>query len=76
MIKKLINWIKLLMAGGILGMIEVILKFIKEVLTLIVDILFPIIPNEAFKKIVLTIRTIINQIYDWISRLKEKLVKI
>ncbi len=59
---------------SILGIVEVAIKFLKEVLTLVADILYPIIPNATFKVIVTKIRAIIEVIYDWISKNKEKLL--
>ena len=58
----------------LLGLIETAMKFIKELLTLIVDILYPIIPNKNFKAIVSGMRALITAIYDWISKNKESLL--
>ena len=74
MINKIKNWI-LAFLPTILGIVETALKFLKEVLTLVVDILFPIIPIGKFKTIVSTIREVVNKIYDTVSNLKIKLLK-
>lgn len=77
MIAKILNFIKtrlLVFLPTLLGIIETAIKFLKEVITLIVDILYPIIPNEKFKVIVTKIRKIVDAIYDWISKNKNKLL--
>lgn len=58
----------------ILGFAEVAVKFLKELLTLVADILFPIIPSAAFKNIVNKIRAVVDAIYNWISDNKAKLL--
>ena len=60
----------------LIGIIEVALKFIKEAITLIVNILFPIIPVAGFKVIVTKIRSIIDIASDWLSKNKEKILAI
>jgi hypothetical protein len=73
-LKGVVKWLAAILAGSI-GIVEVALKFVKEVLTLIVDILFPIIPIAKFQAFVTGLRTIINKIYDWFSANKEKILK-
>jgi len=73
MAMKLLNWIPAFVAP-LLGILEAALKFLKEVLTLIVTILFPIIPNEGFKKVITTIRGIVDKAYDLLSQWKDKIL--
>ena len=71
---KLLNWIPAF-AAPLLGILEAVLKFLKELLTLIVTILFPIIPNEGFKKLVTVIRALVDKAYDLLSGWKENILK-
>ena len=70
---KLLSWIPAFVAP-LLGILEAVLKFLKEVLTLIVTILFPIIPHEGFKKVVTKIRTWVDKLYDLLSQWKDKIL--
>jgi hypothetical protein len=70
---KLLLWLPAIVAP-LLGILEAVLKFLKEVLTLVVTVLFPIIPNEGFKKIVTTVRGIVDKVYDLLSQWKEKIL--
>ena len=74
MILKLLKWLPAI-AAPLLGIVEAVVKFAKELLTLIVTILFPIIPNEKFKVTVTTIRALVDKIYDWISGGKDTILK-
>jgi hypothetical protein len=77
MIAKIVTFIKtrlLVFLPTLLGIVETAIKFLKEALTLVVDILYPIIPNAAFKVVVTKIRNIVDVIYDWINKNKEKLL--
>lgn len=71
---KLITWLPTIVAT-IFGLLEAVLKFLKEVLTLAVDILFPIIPNAKFKAFVTWLRGKIDKFYDVISKAKESILK-
>jgi hypothetical protein len=71
---KLLNWIPAIVAP-LLGILEAVLKFLKEVLTLIVTILFPIIPNAGFKALVTKIRAIVDKAYDLLSAWKDTILK-
>ena len=73
MFKKLLLWLVSFLPT-FLGLIEAIVKFVKEVLTLVVDILFPIIPIAKFKTFVTAMRSFVDKLYDWISKNKEKLL--
>jgi hypothetical protein len=75
---KLLNYIKsrlLAFVPSFLGVVEVAIKFIKEVLTLVVDILFPVIPIEKFKIIVTLLRAKVDVVYNWVTKIKEQLLK-
>jgi phage-related protein len=77
MITKILNFIKsrvLVFVPTILGIAETVVKFVKEVITLIVDILYPVIPNDKFKVIVTKIRATVESIYTWISTNKDKIL--
>lgn len=71
---KILQWLPTVIAG-ILGIVQVVIKFVKEALTLAVDILFPIIPNEKVKAVVLKIREIVNVADGWIQKIKDGILK-
>jgi len=71
---KLLTWIPAIVAP-LLGILEAAVKFLKEVLTLVVTILFPIIPNEKFREAVTKLRAIVDKLYDLISLGKDKILK-
>jgi len=70
---KLLSWLPAIVVP-LLGILEAALKFLKELLTLVVTLLFPIIPNEGFKKVVTLIRGIVDKAYDLLSQWKEKIL--
>lgn len=72
---KLIQWIAL-NGLSVLGMVQVIIKFVKEVLTLVVNILFPIIPDGKFEQVVLKVRSIVESVDAWIEKGKAVLLKV
>jgi phage-related protein len=77
MITKILNFLKsriLVFVPTILGIAESVVKFIKELITLVVDVLYPIIPNATFKVIVTKIRAVVESIYTWIGANKEKIL--
>jgi hypothetical protein len=71
---KLIAWFAL-NGASVIGLIQSVLKFLKEVLTLIVNILFPIIPDGKFEIIVLKVRDIVNKADAFVENIKAKLIK-
>jgi len=71
---KFLKWFAAILVT-LIGFGEVILKFLKELVTLIIDILFPIIPIEKFKVIVNNVRAWIDVAYDWLSKNKEQMLK-
>ncbi len=72
-VTKIITWIKVFLAGNI-GIIQAVIKFVKELLTLIIDILFPVIPAAKFQSIVMAVRNVVNQIDDWVEKIKAWLL--
>lgn len=70
---KWLSWLPAIVAP-LLGILEAAVKFLKEVLTLVVTILFPIIPSESFKKVVTMIRGIVDKVYDLLSQWKDKIL--
>ena len=72
-ITKLWQWVCAFLAGN-LGIIQAVIKFVKEVITLIIDILFPIMPIAVFQNVVLTVRNFINTIDEWIEKLKQYII--
>jgi len=74
-IKKLLLWVpKNLVA--ILGILQVGIKLVKEILTLIVDLLYPVISSEKFEDIVDTIREKVNMVDEWVEKIKDFLLNI
>jgi len=74
MIKKLLTWLVIWVPTAI-GIVEVVLKFVKELLTLVMDILYPIIPSAKFKALVTWLRAKVDVVYDKFSKVKEQLLK-
>lgn len=66
---KIWNWIKLNFVS-VLGLIQGVVKVIKELLTAIVNILFPLIPNAKFHQIVMAVRNVVNAVDEWIEKIK------
>ena len=74
MLAKLLGWLPANLAG-VLGIIQAVIKLIKEILTLVVDILYPIIPSKQFKKVIDTVRGIVNKIDERIEGIKGFFLK-
>ena len=72
-IKKILTWIGAFLPT-IFGLAEAVLKFVKEFLTLVADILYPIIPSDKFKNIVTKVRGYIDVAYQWLSDNKDKVL--
>jgi hypothetical protein len=63
--------VPVLLLVSLLGLIQAGLKFIKEIIILIINILFPLFPdNIKFEQIVMEIRTLIDTPDDWIEKAK------
>jgi len=74
LIKKLAGYIPVNIAG-ILGIVQALVKFTKEVLTAAVNILFPVFPNAVFHKTVDVLRTVLNNVDNGIQVVKDWLLK-
>ena len=75
MLAKLLAWLPLNLAS-ILGIVQGVIKLLKEILTAIVNILFPLIPGEGkFEQIVTKIRDIVNVADGWVEKIKSFLLK-
>lgn len=74
-IAKLLKWIPLNVVS-IIGIVQAVIKFLKEVLTAIVNILFPIIPSAKFQGVVLKVRQIVEVIDSWFEKIKGYLLKL
>lgn len=74
-LKKIVNWIRLNIVS-VLGIAQAVVKFVKEVLTAIVNILFPIIPNAKFQAIVMAVRNVVNKIDEWIEKIKSWILPV
>lgn len=74
MIKKLIQWLYVNIAG-VLGIVQAVIKALKEILTVIVNIVFPIIPSAKFKAIVMAIRGIVNKLDEIVEKIKGFFLK-
>jgi len=74
-LKKLLLWVPVILAG-VSGVGQACVKFVKEVLTLIVDILFPVISSEKFEEVVFAIRDAVNVIDDLLENLKNFLLDL
>ena len=72
---KILQWIAL-HGVSILGIAQVIVKFVKEVLTLAINILFPIIPDGKFETIIIKARSIVEVLDGWIEKGKSALLKV
>lgn len=73
--KKLLSWVSVNLVS-VLAIVQVIVKFVKEVLTAIVNILFPIIPSASFKGVVQAVRGIVNKVDEVLEKIKEQLLKV
>lgn len=71
---KILKWFPVGLAG-VIGIAQTIVKFIKEVLTLIVDMLFPIIPIKKFKIVVQKTRDLVNILDKWLENVKIVFLK-
>jgi len=74
MIKKLIQWLYVNIAG-VLGVVQAVIKALKEILTVIVNILFPVIPSAKFKAIITAVRGIVNKLDEIVEKIKGFFLK-
>lgn len=74
MFEKLKRWIPTNITA-ILGIVQTVIKFIKEVCTLLIDLICPIIPGDADKVMVEKVRGLCNTVDGWIEKIKQWLLK-
>jgi hypothetical protein len=72
-IAKLISWI-MLNGATLLGVLQAIVKAVKELLTGVVNLLSLFMTQEAAEKLVKVVRDILNKIDEWIEIIKDKLL--
>lgn len=70
---KIWTWI-LANGASVLGIIQAVIKAVKEILTAVVNLLSIFIPSDKIEQIVMTVRNILNKIDEWIEIIKEKLL--
>lgn len=70
MLLKLLKWLPLNL-GGLIGILQGIVKCLKEILTVVANILFPIIPGDKFKVVVAVIRNVVNKIDEILETIKS-----
>ena len=70
---KLLKWSPTVLVS-ILGFVQVGIKFIKEVLTLVIDILLPIIPGDKFDALIKKVRDFCNTLDGWVEKIKTFLL--
>jgi phage-related protein len=70
---KIWTWI-LANGASVLGIIQAVIKAVKEILTAVVNLLSIFIPSDKIEKIVMAVRNILNKIDEWIEIIKEKLL--
>jgi hypothetical protein len=75
MFAKILAWIPLNLAS-VLGIVQGVIKLVKEILTAVINILFPLIPGEGnFEKIVIKVRDWVNTVDAWVEKLKGFFLK-
>lgn len=71
MIAKILTWLSLNLAS-VLGIVQGVIKVLKEILTAIINILFPIFPDEGkFERAVLFVRDLVNKVDAWVETIKS-----
>lgn len=70
---KLLSWLPKNLAT-ILGIIQALVKLLKEILTGVVNILYPVIPSAKFQELVEKVRGFVNLIDAWIEKIKSFLL--
>ena len=75
LLAKLKSWIPTNIAS-ILGMVQVVIKFGKEVATLFFNLICPLIPGDNDEKIVTMIRNVFNAVDAAVEKIKAFLLKI
>jgi len=70
---KILSWI-MLNGASVLGIIQAVVKAVKEILTAVVNLLSIFIPSDKIEDVVMVIRNILNKIDDILEKIKEKLL--
>jgi phage-related protein len=71
---KLLKWIPANIVG-LLGIVQAVLKCIKEILTVIIDVLLPVIPGDKFDKVIKLVRDIVNKADGFVQKIKDFFLK-
>lgn len=74
-IKKLLTWLPKNLAA-VLGIVQSIIKFVKEVATLALDIIAPLIPGDKDDKLIKIVRDFCNSVDGWVEKIKDFLLKV
>ena len=64
----------MLNGASVLGIIQAVVKAVKEILTAVVNLLSIFIPSDKIEDVVMVIRNILNKIDDILEKIKEKLL--
>ena len=70
---KVWTWV-LTNGASVLGIVQSVVKAIKELLTAVVNIISIFMPKEKAEALVKFVRDLVNKIDDWIEVIKEKLL--
>ena len=72
---KVVTWLRVLL-GTVIGLVQVGLKAVKEVLTGVINVLSLIVPAKKAQAIVVQIRTYVNVIDGKFEALKAEILKV
>ena len=75
LLKKLAGWLPKNISS-ILGIIEAVVKLLKELVTLALTLVAPIIPGDKDEELLNRSREVLNKIYDGLSKVKDFLLKM
>lgn len=75
LIKKLISWLPKNI-GAMIGIGQAFLKVGKEICTLLLDIVAPIIPGNKDDIIIAAVRNVFNIVDAWMEKIKVFLLKV
>lgn len=71
---KIVTWI-MVNGGALIGILQGIIKVLKELVTLIVDLISLVMPGHVSQAVVDKIRAIFNTIDEWLEKAKVLLIK-
>jgi len=67
---KILNWIRV-NGASVIGIAQAVIKLLKEILTAMVNILFPLFPDDgAFERTVMVIRSWVEKIDGVLEKIK------